>query len=58
MQRLDAYSLEPDAGHHDVIPLVGETGYRLRVGDWRVLFDKSDHQIEVLPVLHRREAYR
>jgi mRNA interferase RelE/StbE len=33
-------------------------GYRLRVGDYRVLFAVVDHKIEVHRVLHRRDAYR
>lgn len=33
--------------------------FRLRVGDYRVLFlPKEELSIEVLRVLHRREAYR
>ncbi len=38
----------------------GEFDYRLRVGDWRVLFDKDEttRTMEVGRVLHRREAYR
>lgn len=34
--------------------------WRLRVGDWRVrlTFDEASQTIEVLHVLHRREAYR
>jgi len=33
--------------------------FRLRVGDYRVLFlPKEERTIEVLRVLHRREAYR
>lgn len=37
-----------------------EFDYRLRVGDWRVLFNKDEtaHTMEVGRVLHRREAYR
>jgi mRNA-degrading endonuclease RelE of RelBE toxin-antitoxin system len=32
---------------------------RLRVGDWRVIFERlPQHQIRVLRVLHRSEAYR
>ena len=36
-----------------------EFDYRLRVGDWRVLFDKNEttRTMEVGRVLHRREAY-
>ncbi len=41
--------------------LVGTpNGYRLRVGDYRVLYDLSDRDLTVLVlrVAHRREAYR
>lgn len=32
--------------------------YRLRVGDYRVLFAFFDRRITVFRILHRREAYR
>jgi mRNA interferase RelE/StbE len=32
-------------------------GYRLRVGDYRVLFVVAGHRIVVYRVKHRREAY-
>jgi len=32
--------------------------YRLRVGDWRVLFELEDDRIVIYRILHRREAYR
>jgi mRNA-degrading endonuclease RelE of RelBE toxin-antitoxin system len=33
--------------------------YRLRIGDWRVIFRKSgDEAIDVVRVRNRREAYR
>ena len=32
--------------------------YRLRVGDFRVLFELAGNQITVYPVVHRRDAYR
>lgn len=34
-----------------------DPGYRLRVGDYRVLFDVEGTQVIVYRVLHRREAY-
>jgi mRNA interferase RelE/StbE len=45
----------------DVRKLVDRSGvYRLRVGDWRVLFSFADaeHTVLVLHVLNRRDAYR
>ncbi|MEY4485104.1 MAG: hypothetical protein RL693_2556 [Verrucomicrobiota bacterium] len=32
--------------------------YRMRAGDWRVLFEVAEDQIIVYSILHRREAYR
>ena len=32
--------------------------YRLRVGDWRVLFEVSINKIIIYRIRHRKEAYR
>ena len=32
--------------------------YRLRVGDWRVLFEVENDRIIIYRICHRREAYR
>lgn len=45
----------------DVVKLAGQGGlYRLRVGDWRVIFTYEDDDLVVLAlrVLNRRDAYR
>ena len=42
----------------DVKRLHGDPGFRLRVGDFRVLFDLEGTAIVVHNVRHRREAYR
>ena len=50
-----------ETGYGDFIKLRGrEPEWRLRVGDWRVIFAFVDggNTIRVLRVLHRREAYR
>lgn len=35
-------------------------GYRIRIGDWRVLYlvDDTKHKVVVYSIRHRREAYR
>jgi mRNA interferase RelE/StbE len=40
--------------------LRGRDGYRIRVGDYRILYliDQSDRSIEIISVAHRREVYR
>ena len=35
-----------------------EPAYRLRVGDYRILFDVMDDKIEIGRILHRKESYR
>ena len=47
-------------GEGDVKPLQGSKPprYRFRVGDYRLLFHYLDDGIQVVAVLHRREAYR
>lgn len=32
--------------------------YRLRVGDWRILFEVLDDKIVIYRILHRKEVYR
>ncbi len=32
----------PDDTSLNIKRLVGETGYRLRVGDWRIIFERED----------------
>ena len=48
-----------ETGVGDVKPLRAHAGLRLRVGDWRVFFRRSDEGVvEVDAILNRREAYR
>lgn len=35
-----------------------EPAYRLRVGDYRVLFDVTEDTIEIGRILHRKESYK
>ena len=49
-----------DSGEGDVRALVGpwQGMYRLRVGDYRVIFRILPREIQILRVAHRSEAYR
>lgn len=40
--------------------LTGEDGYRIRVGDWRVLYriDDIGKKVFIYRIKHRREVYR
>jgi mRNA interferase RelE/StbE len=44
-------------GSADVTPLQGQVGFRMRVGDYRVLFVETADTISVRRVGHRREIY-
>lgn len=59
-ERLDELSRDPGAPHLDVKKLVGRDGYRLRVGDWRVIYslDQGKLMVIVIAIKPRGEAYR
>jgi mRNA interferase RelE/StbE len=58
-RKIVAYADDPASTAHDAVPLRGTPdGYRLRVGDWRVIFRLSAGTMYVRRVVHRREAYR
>jgi mRNA interferase RelE/StbE len=44
-------------GQGDVKKLKGQTGARLRIGDWRVIYYEEAGTIVVAAVGHRREIY-
>ena len=47
------------SGEGDVKKLVGGgERWRLRIGDWRIIFKRRADEIEVLRVANRRDAYR
>ena len=57
---LDRLAANPYAEHHDVTKLQNRPGYRLRVGDWRVIYEIENDQliILVLRIGSRGEVYR
>jgi mRNA interferase RelE/StbE len=40
--KIDRVALDPRAPNGNVKALVGRPGYRLRVGDWRIIYDLDD----------------
>ena len=59
-EKLDQIAKDPYATHTNVTRLQNRPGYRLRVGDWRVIYDirKEELVILVLKVGSRGEIYR
>jgi mRNA interferase RelE/StbE len=60
-EKVRQYAANPESLANNVKSLVGTNDYRLRVGDYRVLFtieeDGSLTVMLVLAVRHRRQAY-
>lgn len=58
--KLSALAAAPAAVNNNVKPLQGRPGFRLRIGDWRVLYE-IDHRQRRLLVRHvgpRGEGYK
>lgn len=51
------YASDPGSLVNNVTKLQGRKGYRLRVGDWRVIFDESSNRVVVLEVGPRGGVY-
>jgi mRNA interferase RelE/StbE len=59
-ERLDRIAVDPYAQHPNVTRLQSRPGYRLRVGDWRAIYEIEGEElvILVLRVGSRGEVYR
>ena len=58
--KVDALAADPTAPNTNAAALKGGTGFRLRVGDWRVLYvvETREKLLRVAAILSRGEAYR
>jgi mRNA interferase RelE/StbE len=48
--KIEQYAENPESLANVVIKLQGRDGYRLRVGDWRVIFDEDGTVLAVLAI--------
>ena len=58
IQRIQALSARPKP--HGCEKLSGEEKYRIRQGDWRIVYEVDDaaRVVEIFKIGHRREVYR
>ena len=59
-QLLDRLAEDPERRDIDVKPLRGNRGFRLRTGNYRVIFDRDDQTqvIEILRIGLRGDVYK
>jgi mRNA interferase RelE/StbE len=59
-ERLERIAADPYGRHANVARLQNRPGFRLRVGDWRVIYEVENEQlvILVLEIGSRGEVYR
>ncbi|MBI3158758.1 MAG: type II toxin-antitoxin system RelE/ParE family toxin [Chloroflexi bacterium] len=59
-EKVENIAADPYGDHPNATKLQGREGYRLRVGDWRVIYQVQDKEllILVLKVASRGEVYR
>ena len=59
-KKLEIIAANPHAAHPNAKKLQGREGYRLRVGDWRVIYEIQNERlvIIVLKVASRGEIYK
>ena len=57
-QKIDQYAADPESLSANVVKLTERRGYRLRVGDWRVLFDEDGVVLTIFQIGPRGQVYR
>ncbi|MDF1634736.1 type II toxin-antitoxin system RelE/ParE family toxin [Mycoplana sp. MJR14] len=55
--KIEQYAGDPSSQAKNVVKLQGRPGYRLRVGDWRVIFDEDDKVLDVEKIASRGNVY-
>jgi mRNA interferase RelE/StbE len=54
--KIEQYAKDP-ASLSNVLKLQNRLGYRLRIGDWRVIFTESATPVEIVAIRPRSSAY-
>jgi len=50
--------LAEDFNFHEITKLHGIEGYRMRVGDYRIIFLIKNSDLVILKIVHRKKAYK
>lgn len=57
VEKIEQYARDPGSLSRNVTRLQGRPGYRLRVGDWRIIFDQDGNVLTILDVGPRGGIY-
>lgn len=57
-EKIGAVAANPSGPGLDVRPLAGRPSYRLRIGDWRVIFEIDPATLVVLAIETRGDVYK
>jgi len=55
--KIAQYAAEPLSQSRNLVKLQGREGYRLRVGNWRVIFDEDGTVLQILEIGPRGGVY-
>jgi mRNA interferase RelE/StbE len=55
--KIEQYAEDPASLANNVVKLQNRPGYRLRVGDWRVIFTEGADVLEIIAIRPRGSAY-
>ncbi|MBO3761130.1 type II toxin-antitoxin system RelE/ParE family toxin [Ciceribacter sp. L1K22] len=56
-RKIEQYAEDPRSQANNVVKLQDRPGYRLRVGDWRVIFDEYDNVLDIQKIASRGSVY-
>lgn len=58
VRKIEQYAADPSSLASQVTKLQGRDGYRLRVGDWRVIFTAEGDVLAILEIGTRGDIYK
>ena len=58
ISKIEQYADNPEALKNQIKKLIGLPFYRLRVGDYRVVFDESGLILNIIKIGNRKDVYR
>lgn len=56
-EKISQYAVDPKSLKANVKKLQGREGYRLRVGNWRVIFDENGDVLDIFDIDSRGSIY-